>query len=77
MKHEIEELVKKGCVIEKNGNSICDLRKILKYPFKTDTPYQVCSNRAKYNKETKMLEGDWLYGDLDEAIESFTKEAKI
>ena len=62
--------------MEYRGNSICDLRKVLRYPFKTNTPYQVNTARSKYNKQTKMLEGDTLYNDLNEAVREFLKECK-
>jgi hypothetical protein len=77
MKFEnIKGIVMFGGAVEYRGNTICDLSKVLRYPFKTNKPYQVNLSGSKYNKETKMYEGDVLFNDLNKAVRFFIDECR-
>lgn len=67
----IKDVVEKGGTVEYRGNSICHLERVLDYPIKTDTPYQVNLAKSKYNKNTREYEGDALYNGIEEATEHF------
>jgi hypothetical protein len=74
--NSVKDVVKKGGTVEYRGNSVCNLEKVLNYPFKTDTPYQVNLAKSKYNKKTGEYEGDALYNDLEEAAKYFIEECR-
>lgn len=72
----VKEIVMGGGVVEYKGVSICDMRNVVNYSLRTNKPYQVNLRKAKYCKETKSLQGDEIFNDLNEAVEVFIQECK-
>jgi hypothetical protein len=73
---DVKRIVINGGSVEYRGNSICDLKQVLRYPFHTNTPYQVNLKKAKFNKKTGDYEGDTLYNNVNEAVNDFLEECR-